>query len=72
MVSGKKAATSSSTADEEGDASSSPTLTSFVDLCTELNMDKETRDRAWASFEAIRVNYTLEAGKKNAHLIALF
>lgn len=32
----------------------------FEDLCRALNMDEESSNRAWRSYENISKNYTLE------------
>ena len=32
----------------------------FLDLCRELNMDVETQDIAWASYQKIDLHYMLE------------
>lgn len=32
----------------------------FRSLCSDLNIDKNTADEAWRSYEAISTNYTLE------------
>lgn len=32
----------------------------FQSLCRELNMDTNTTNKAWESYEAIKQNYTLE------------
>lgn len=32
----------------------------FVQLCRDLSMDVSTSDAAWASYDAIKQNYTLE------------
>ena len=34
----------------------------FVQLGRDLNMDVSTSDAAWASYDAIKQNYTLEVG----------
>ena len=34
----------------------------FVQLGRDLNMDTSTSDAAWASYDAIKQNYTLEVG----------
>ena len=42
---------------EDGD---DRTESRFEDLCLDLNMDKDSKDEAWSSFQRIRENYTLE------------
>lgn len=36
----------------------------FIQLGRDLNMDTSTSDAAWASYDAIKQNYTLEVGGK--------
>ncbi|XP_063225923.1 retinoblastoma-like protein 1 isoform X1 [Bacillus rossius redtenbacheri] len=36
------------------------TLKRYEDLCVNLNMDRDSADEAWRSYETIRQNYTLE------------
>ena len=45
----------SSSDDEEANSSER-----FENLCRDLNMDKETSQEAWISYQKISTNYTLE------------
>ena len=45
----------SSSDDEEANSSER-----FENLCRDLNMDKETSQEAWTSYQKISTNYTLE------------
>ena len=52
---------SSSSGEEEGTS----VRDKFVDMCTDLNMDEESRDTAWESYVKIDKNYTLEVIRFN-------
>ena len=44
----------------ENGTSNDPMRESFMELCRELNMDAESQDTAWASYEKIGQNFVLE------------
>lgn len=48
-----------SQASANGD-SNDPIKEEFFELCRELNMDVESQDTAWASYQKIEQNYVLE------------
>lgn len=43
----------------------------YDNLCRDLNMDEETSNEAWSSYERISTNYTLEVSFINSSLCAL-
>ena len=48
---------SSEMSDEEKDAEF---IQKYEDLCLDLNLDKAAKEEAWASYERISANYSLE------------
>ncbi|EDO46411.1 predicted protein [Nematostella vectensis] len=44
----------------------------FDNVCSELNMDEETAESAWSSYETIRTNYTLEGDSLHWLACALY
>lgn len=55
LVAGTQTKMASSSDDEEANSSER-----FENLCRDLNMDEETSQEAWSSYQKISTNYTLE------------
>lgn len=75
----KKEENSASGQDKEEDVTSEAADNSldsvkeeYDQLCRELNMDESTMEASWASYIAIRHNYTLEVSHSTISLIKAF
>ena len=68
----KADAASSKAAGEEANGADAAVQESYRSLCSELNMDADTTETAWRSYESIRQNYTLEGNQLHWLACALY